>query len=135
MMKTTNSSPSLILTRPLFKADPIIQPFNLEAVLSDLEQLCMIILERVGNIQQYIIYPHRVFKQCAWHIKIIGDKANTYLLLNISGYYQFINDVNATRLSISVIDDIDAFWLTYALANKLSIVPVVPTEAFQECGI
>lgn len=130
-MNVTKTQPNLTLTQPLFKADPVIQPFNLETMGKDFEKLCAIILERVGNIQQYVIYPHRIFKQRAWHIRITGDKSITYLLLNVSGYYQFINDINASRLSLSVIDDTDAFWLTYVLANKLNVVPMVPKEVFK----
>lgn len=113
--------------QPLFKADPIIRPFQLGAVLDDLEQLCHEILHRVGEIQQYILYPHRVFKHHAWHIKIIGESAVTYVLINIGGYYQFVSDMKATRLSINVADSVDAFWFAYALADKLSVTPVIPT--------
>ncbi|MDC2825712.1 hypothetical protein PHA51_06630 [Rodentibacter pneumotropicus] len=128
MMKTINKSPNIC---PLFKADPISQPFNLEAVLTDLNQVCEEIVGRVGNIQHYILYPHRVFKQRAWNIKITGDKATAYLLLNIGGYYQFINDMNAIRLSMNVKDDVDAFWLAYAIADKLNIQPMIPSGIFE----
>lgn len=126
-MTTINNRPNI---SPLFKADPIMQPFNFEAVLKDLVQLGEVIIERVGLIRHYVLYPHRIFRQRAWHIKISGEKATTYLLLNIGGYYQFINDMQAPRLSISVTDDIDAFWLAYALANRLNVQPVVPTDIF-----
>ncbi|MFQ1014335.1 hypothetical protein [Avibacterium paragallinarum] len=114
----------------LFQADPIIRPFNLDPVLQDLERLCKQILARVGNVQQFILYPHRVFKQRAWHIKVIGEKGITYLLLNIGGYYQFVSEMNATRLSLSIADDIDAFWFAYALSEKLGISPTIPTGLF-----
>ncbi|OOF38262.1 hypothetical protein BKK47_09690 [Rodentibacter mrazii] len=127
MTKAINKQPDIC---PLFKADPISQPFNLEAVLTDLNQLCEEIVERVGTIQHYILYPHRVFKQRAWNIKITGEKATTYLLLNIGGYYQFINDINAIRLSMNVKDDVDAFWLAYAIADKLNIQPTIPNGIF-----
>lgn len=128
----TNTNTRQSYTGLLFKADPIIKPFYLEAILQDLEMLCQLISARVGEVRQYLLYPHRVFKQRAWHIKIIGDKGVTYLLLNIVGYYQFINDSHATRLSISMTDDIDAFWFAYALAEQLEIAPVIPAGLFEK---
>lgn len=119
-------------SHPQFKADPIIRPFELAPILQDVKQLCETILNRVGAIKQYILYPHRIFKQRAWHIKIIGESTTTYLLLNISGYYQFTSDMNATRLSMSVVDDIDAFWLSYLLADRLAVVPSIPKEIFDK---
>lgn len=114
----------------LFQADPIIRPFNLAPVLQDVVLLCEQILVRVGDVRQFILYPHRVFKQRAWHIKVIGEKGITYLLLNIGGYYQFVSEMNSTRLSLSVSDDIDAFWFAYALSEKIGISPTIPTELF-----
>lgn len=114
----------------LFQADPIIRPFNLAPVLQDVVLLCEQILVRVGDVRQFILYPHRVFKQRAWHIKVIGEKGITYLLLNIGGYYQFVSEMNSTRLSLSVSDDIDAFWFAYALSEKIGISPTIPTGLF-----
>ncbi|MCW9734218.1 hypothetical protein L5B97_12215 [Avibacterium sp. 20-15] len=126
----SNTSIKSSYTGLLFRADPIIRPFNLAPVLQDLERLCKQILARVGDVQQFILYPHRVFKQRAWHIKVIGEKGITYLLLNIGGYYQFVSEMNATRLSLSVADDIDAFWFAYALSERLAVPPTIPTGLF-----
>lgn len=131
MTNIINKQPNSNLTSPLFEAGPILKPFGLGAVLNDLEQLKALILHRVGKVQHYTLYPHRVFKQRAWHIKVVGDNATTYLLLNISGHYQFINEPKASRLSLYVADDIDAFWFAYALADKLSITPTIPDGVFQ----
>ncbi|MDY4281325.1 MAG: hypothetical protein SOX56_09705 [[Pasteurella] mairii] len=115
----------------LFPADPIIRPFNLAPVLQDLTILCEQIFSRVGPVQQFMLYPHRVFKQRAWHIKVRGgEKGITYLLLNIGGYYQFVSEMNATRLSLNIADDVDAFWFAYALAEKLDISPIIPASIF-----
>ena len=117
---------------PLFQADPIIKSFDIAPVLKDLTLLCELIISRVGKVQHYIVYPHRVFKQRAWHIKILGEKGSTYLLLNIIGYYQFILDKDATRLSISITDDIDSFWFAYALAENLGVSPTIPMGLFKK---
>ncbi|WP_410681343.1 hypothetical protein [Avibacterium paragallinarum] len=37
---------------------------------------------------------------------------------------------HTTRLSLSVADDIDAFWFAYALSEKLEISPTIPTGLF-----
>lgn len=130
MTNIINKLRSSRLVSPLFEAGPILQPFELETILSDIEQLKTLIIERVGKVQQYLLYPHRIFKQRAWHIKIVGEKATTYLLFNIGGYYQFVNDIKASRLSLNVADDTDAFWLAYLLAHHLSIIPTVPNDIF-----
>lgn len=59
-----------------------------------------------------------------------GKKGITYLLLNIGGYYQFVSEMNATRLSLNIADDVDAFWFAYALAEKLDISPIIPASIF-----
>ncbi|MCW9716839.1 MULTISPECIES: hypothetical protein [unclassified Avibacterium] len=127
-MSNTSIKPSY--TGLLFRADPIIRSFNIDPILNDLSMLSELIIGRVGKVHQYILYPHRVFKRRAWHIKIMGEKGVTYLLLNIVGYYQFINDNTATRLSITIADDVDAFWFAYALSERLAVPPTIPTGLF-----
>lgn len=38
--------------------------------------------------------------------------------------------MNATRLSLNIADDVDAFWFAYALAEKLDISPIIPASIF-----
>lgn len=80
--------------------------------------------QKIGSAREIISHPYRIGRVNYVRVRLQGEIAPAFLLLEISGYTDLKLNLDAARLHINVCDSTDAYWLLQLLQQELCTTTV-----------